>query len=77
MDGCHACRRTVRVVSACESLNQLVDVVVRRLGDSDVTPPEAVIGGPTIVFRGTVVSLGTPDCKELTGKVSAMLAAAR
>ncbi|MEO6042691.1 MAG: hypothetical protein ABIQ47_02055 [Tepidiformaceae bacterium] len=42
---------------------------MRNLGDPGETPPSSVVGGPTVVFQGTIVSLGTPDCSELTERI--------
>lgn len=68
-DDCAICARTLKILSMCKRLSGLVGVRVRNLGDPGETPPSSVVGGPTVVFRGTIVSLGTPDCAELTERI--------
>lgn len=43
------------------------------MGADDVTRPPGVIGGPTTVFEGAVVALGTPDCAELAARLEALV----
>ncbi len=68
-DDCAACARTLRILSVCKRLRSLVAVRVRNLGDPGETPPSSVVGGPAVVFQGTIVSLGTPDCSELAERI--------
>ena len=68
-DDCAICARTLKTLSACKRLRGLVAVRVRNLGDPGETPPSSVVGGPTVVFQETIVSLGTPDCSELTERI--------
>jgi hypothetical protein len=69
---CSACERTLRVISACETLHELVDIQVHRLDSAGAAPPAAVVGGPSIVFFGSVIALGTPDCSALTARIMSM-----
>ena len=73
-DGCEACKRAERVVRSCEGLAASVSLAVRHLDDPAVDVPAAVIGGPTLVFRGVVVSLGTPDCARLAERIERLMA---
>lgn len=67
--GCRACKRTLQVVESCEEIQELVDVSVASI-ESDADPvPKGVVGAPTIVFEGKVVSLGTPDCRQLAARL--------
>jgi len=69
---CSACARTLRVVSACERLHEIVNIRVRRLDGTGVVPPVGVVGGPAIIFLGSVIALGTPDCSALTARIMSM-----
>lgn len=37
--------------------------------------PAAVVGGPTALFEGVVVALGTPDCAQLARRIESLIAA--
>lgn len=74
--GCGACRRAERILRDCARLSQLVKLNVLELGLPEVQPPAAVIGGPSVVFRGRVVALGTPDCAELAQRIELLVCAA-
>jgi hypothetical protein len=74
MSGCVACERAELTLRACERLAGMVDVVVLELGAPGVKPPAAVVGGPTTVFNGAVVALGTPDCEELADRIEGLVA---
>ena len=69
---CSACARTLRVVSACERLHEIVSIRVRRLDRKGVVAPAGVVGGPAMVFLGSVIALGTPDCSALTARIMSM-----
>lgn len=73
--GCSACRRAERTLRHCERIRRLADLAVIDMSVEGVIRPPGVIGGPTTVFDGTVVALGTPDCAELAQRLEAMLAA--
>jgi hypothetical protein len=77
MRGCSACRRTERVLKHCERILKLMDVEIFELGADGVTAPPTVVGGPTTVFDGSVVALGTPDCTELAERLESLVAARR
>lgn len=74
--GCRACARTLRTLADCEALRGLVAIRVRDLADGGVRPP-GVVGGPTITFGGEVLALGTPDCRQLAERVTAILTGER
>lgn len=74
--GCRACARTLRTLSDCEALRGLVAIRVRDLAEGGARPP-GVVGGPTITFGSEVVALGTPDCRELAERVTAILTGER
>jgi len=77
-DHCIACARTLELLAACSVLRSLVRVRVRRLGaGADGAPPAAVVGGPAIVFLGSVIALGTPDCAALAERIIALLGSQR
>ena len=67
--GCSACRRAERVLRGCARLSHLVELAVLDLGRPEVVAPAGVFGGPSVVFRGRVVALGTPDCAELAQRL--------
>lgn len=71
--GCASCARAERALRGCGRLDALVSIAVREIGAPGVEAPPGVIGGPTTVFRGIVVALGTPDCEKLAARVRAML----
>lgn len=71
--GCSACRRAERTLRHCESIRQLADLVVIDMGADGVTRPLGVVGGPTTVFEGAVVALGTPDCAELADRLETLI----
>jgi len=73
--GCPSCDRTRTVVSGCEALRSLVSVTIRHLDAPDGEVPNEVVGGPAIVFMGTVIALGTPTCSDLVQRVLAMMKA--
>jgi hypothetical protein len=77
MRGCSACRRTERTLRHCQQILKLMDVEILELGAEGVTPPSTVVGGPTTVFEGVVVALGTPDCAELAERLESLVAARR
>lgn len=68
-DGCRPCGRTLKVIHGCSSLQDLVEIHVHKFGNAEVAPPKAVIGGPAVVFQGTVIALGTPDCAALVERI--------
>jgi len=72
-EGCTSCIRAERVVRACERLQSLVRLTVLRLGDPGLETPPQVFGGPTFVFRGVLVGLGTPDCAKLAHRIEEMV----
>ena len=72
--GCSSCRRAERAIRDCEQIRQLVDVAMVELGSPGVLAPPSVVAGPTLVFRGVVVALGTPDCGELAERLCSLLA---
>jgi hypothetical protein len=74
-EDCASCARTLVALSACDVIKDLVRVEVHLLGDPGEFPPRGVIGGPAIVFQGTVVALGTPDCSQLAGRIMPLLGA--
>ncbi|MGD9891463.1 MAG: hypothetical protein AB7U18_09250 [Dehalococcoidia bacterium] len=45
------------------------------MGADDVTRPPGVVGGPTTVFEGAVVALGTPDCADLADRLETLVGA--
>ena len=71
--GCTVCHRAERTLRQCERIRRLIDLSVLELGANGVSPPVCVVGGPTTVFRGTIVALGTPDCFELAERLEALL----
>ena len=68
-DDCAVCARTLNILAICKRLQSLVVIRVRNLGDPAETPPTSVVGAPAVLFQGTIVSLGTPDCSELTERI--------
>lgn len=75
MRGCSACRRAERTLRHCERIRRLADLVVIDMGAEGVTRPPGVIGGPTTVFQGAVVALGTPDCAQLADRLETLVGA--
>jgi hypothetical protein len=75
--GCGACKRAERALRGCARLASLVEVTVLEIGASGVRPPSAVVGGPTTVFEGAVMALGTPDCEELAERLESRMFAGR
>lgn len=73
--GCSACRRAERTLRQCERIRALADLVVIDMGGDGVTRPAGVVGGPTTVFEGAVIALGTPDCSALADRLETMVAA--
>lgn len=73
--GCSACRRAEHTLRHCERIRRLAELVVIDMGAEGVTRPPGVVGGPTTVFEGTVVALGTPDCDQLAERLESLLAA--
>lgn len=67
--GCRACKRTLQALKGCEELQELVDVSIASIGSDADLVPKGVVGAPTIVFNGKVVSLGTPDCRQLVARL--------
>ena len=67
--GCRACKRTLRALESCDELHELVEVSIASLEDNEDSVPKGVVGAPTIVFNGKVVSLGTPDCRQLVARL--------
>ena len=74
--GCGSCRRAERVLRQCVRISELVRLRVLELGAPGIQAPAAVFGGPTVVFRGRVVALGTPDCAELAQRLELLVRAA-
>ncbi|MGI8925097.1 MAG: thioredoxin family protein [Tepidiformaceae bacterium] len=72
-DDCSSCARTRRAIRECARLQSLVAVVEHRLGDLEAPRPRGVVAGPTLVFDGIVVWLGTPDSTELADRLEAMI----
>jgi len=70
---CAICRRAERVIRECDRLAQLVELRVVEFGTLAAAPPPAVVGGPSTVFRGMVLALGTPDCTELAARIESIL----
>lgn len=68
-DGCRSCARTLKVIHSCGSLQGLVEIHVCKFGTPGLAPPKAVIGGPAVVFQGTVIALGTPECSALVERI--------
>ncbi len=73
--GCSACRRAECTLRHCERIRRLADLVVIDVGTDGVIPPPGVVGGPTTVFEGAVVALGTPDCTELAARLETLVGA--
>lgn len=71
---CRGCRKAEAVVRSCERLASLVRISVCNLDDPLTVVPPGVFGVPTLVFYGTIVGLGTPDCAELAGRIKDMAA---
>lgn len=71
---CKICLRAERALRACDVLEGIVKLVVHRLDEPGTLAPPSVVGGPTLVFRGRVVGLGTPDCSELAARITKTLA---
>lgn len=71
--GCGACRRAERILRECGRISRLVKLNVLELGAPGIQAPAAVFGGPTVVFRGRVVALGTPDCTELAQRLELLV----
>lgn len=74
--GCGSCRRAERILRECLRISRLAKLTVLELGGPGVQAPAAVIGGPSVVFRGRVVALGTPDCAELAQRLELLVRAA-
>ena len=70
--GCPSCRRAERTLRECTRILELVELRVLELGAPGIAPPPSVIGGPTTVFRGVVLALGTPDCSELARQLESL-----
>jgi hypothetical protein len=68
---CSACTRTEEVLRACDNIMSLVRLEIVLLGGEGVERPANVIGAPTLMFQGEIVSLGTPDCIKLAAKLKA------
>lgn len=73
--GCPVCARTLRAIDVCRRLQQLVTPVVKVMGDDDADVPPSVFGTPTVVFRGAIIALGTPDCEQLVHRLLAQMRA--
>ncbi|MGE3073924.1 MAG: hypothetical protein AB7N24_11745 [Dehalococcoidia bacterium] len=71
--GCSACRRAERTLRHCDRIRRLADLTVIDMGADGAIRPPGVIGGPTTVFEGTVVALGTPDCAELADRLETLI----
>lgn len=67
--GCANCARAERVLKECPELAALVAVEVRLIGAPGVGIPARLVGGPTVVFEGAILSLGTPDCGTLAARI--------
>ncbi len=74
--GCPSCERAERTLRGCERIRRLVELDVLDMAAPGVVLPAAVVGGPTAVFEGMVVALGTPDCTQLAERLESLLAAA-
>lgn len=68
-DDCRSCARTLKAIGGCRSLQKLVDVRICKFGTPGLEPPKAVIGGPAVVFLGSVIALGTPECSALVERI--------
>lgn len=53
----------------------MVELAVVDIAEEGAAPPPGVVGGPTAVFHGTIVALGTPDCSELADRLEALVGA--
>ncbi len=73
--GCSACRRAEQTLRNCTAIQRLSELRIVELGEPGVVQPTAVVGGPTTMFQGKVVALGTPDCHELAGRLARIVAA--
>jgi len=73
--GCGACNRAEHTLRTCERLARIVDLSVLVLGEEGVRQPGLVIGGPTTVFQGAVMALGTPDCEDLAERIESLISA--
>jgi alkyl hydroperoxide reductase subunit AhpF len=69
VQGCRACERTLQALESCDELHELVEVSIASLENNDESVPKGVVGAPTLVFNGKVVSLGTPDCRQLVARL--------
>ena len=74
--GCASCRRAERILRECGRISQMMKLSVLELGAPGIRPPSSVIGSPSVVFRGRVVALGTPDCAELAQRLELLVRAA-
>jgi len=72
--GCAMSRRAEISLRACRALEVLVELRVRNIDDPLVDVPPCVVGCPTLVFQGTAVALGTPDCSAVVRRVRLLLA---
>lgn len=74
-DDCRSCRRAAETLAACEELRKLVSIRVVNIDSDGAEPPPRLVGVPTLMFKGTVLALGTPDCAKLVLTVRALLSA--
>jgi hypothetical protein len=54
---------------------RLVELDVVDIEDRAASVPPYIVGGPTTVFEGTVLALGTPDCTQLAERLERLMAA--
>ena len=73
--GCSACRRAEQALRDCAEIQRLCELRIVDLGEPGVIQPVAVVGGPTTVYQGKVVALGTPDCDELAKRLERLVTA--
>lgn len=70
---CRTCRRAEQTLASCEELHDLVALRVIRLDRDPIDPPAGVTSVPTVMCRGVVLALGTPDCDELVATLRLLL----
>lgn len=72
--GCAGCRRARELADSVRRLRPHHLVTVIELGDDDAGPPAGVVGTPTFLLGGRIVSLGNPT---LDGLLATLDGAAR
>ncbi|GAB4323815.1 MAG: hypothetical protein Kow0010_05390 [Dehalococcoidia bacterium] len=73
-DDCHTCRRAEQTLTSCQELHDLVSLRVVHLDRDAIEPPAGVTSVPTVMCRGVVLALGTPDCGHLVETLRLLLA---